>query len=321
MSKQRYIDKKFAPESWRIIEIADNILREYTEQRLVVTVRQLYYQFVARDLLPNTQKNYKRLADIVSEARMAGHLDWDAIEDRGRVPATPSEWESIEDIVNVAMRQFRLPRLLRQKVYPELWVEKQALAGVLEPVARQHHVTLMVNKGYSSASAMRESALRFRRNMETMEETSGTRPDALLLYLGDHDPSGEDMVRDIEKRLTLFGVEDLEVKKVALTMEQIKQHKPPPNPAKSTDPRFKGYQELHGDESWELDALEPSLLQRLVQNDLRAALSPSIAKAVVDEENRQRSEMSAAIDAARARIGARKQGGEAADDKGDSDDE
>lgn len=109
MSKQRYISKKFSAESLRLIEIADDILREYTDQNLVVTVRQLYYQFVARDLLPNTQKNYKRLADIVSEARMAGHLDWDAIEDRGRVPATPPEWESIDSIVNVAMRQFRLP--------------------------------------------------------------------------------------------------------------------------------------------------------------------------------------------------------------------
>lgn len=316
MSKQRYISKKFSAESLRLIEIADDILREYTDQNLVVTVRQLYYQFVARDLLPNTQKNYKRLADIVSDARMAGELDWDAIEDRGRVPATPPEWESIDSIVNVAMRQFRLPRLLRQKVYPELWVEKQALAGVLEPVARQHHVTLMVNKGYSSASAMRESAMRFRRNMERMERVTGNRPDALLLYLGDHDPSGEDMVRDIEKRLTLFGVDYLEVRKVALTMDQIKQHKPPPNPAKSTDPRFKGYQEIHGDESWELDALEPSLLQRLVQDDLRRALSPSVAKAVIDEENRQRDEMKRAIDVARDRIGASKK-----DDEGDGDDD
>ena len=279
--KKAYKDIKFRPAVLDIIQHADNILSEYTRAGLVVTVRQLYYQFVARTLIENTPQSYKRLAGIISDARLAGLVDWDAIEDRGRVPDVPRQWGSAREILDVAMRQFRLPRWEDQAAYIELWVEKQALAGVLEPLARRHHITLMVNKGYSSQSAMRDSAIRF-----SHAEAQGKA--VVLGYLGDHDPSGEDMVRDIRDRLALFGVEGLQVDKLALNMDQVRRYKLPPNPAKSSDSRFKKYQEEFGDESWEVDALNPKTLQQIVTDWVLDYVDREKLDAVIAREESQR---------------------------------
>lgn len=297
--RQRYTDQKFKADTLAIIEKADEILAEYAADNLVVTVRQLYYQFVARDLIPNSQKSYKRLADIIMQGRMAGLLDWDRIEDRGRLPETPSEWSSIDQIVDAAVAQFKLPRLRGQHTYAELWVEKQALAGVLAPLAREFHVTLMVNKGYSSASAMRESALRFERKAEDLQQYTRRRVERVLFYLGDHDPSGEDMVRDIRDRLTTFGVDRLDVRKVALTMGQIEQYEPPPNPAKTTDSRYEKYAAQHGTESWELDALDPPTLRAVIREAFASVVDRAAWDAVIREEEAQRARMKAAVAAMR----------------------
>lgn len=286
--KQRYSDQQLQPARMAVIEQANAILTEYTRAGLVMTLRQLYYQFVSRGLMPNTPKDYKRLGEIVSIGRLAGHLDWDAIEDRGRVAQSPSQWPSVKSIMDVAIRQFRLPRWENQMDYVELWVEKQALAGVLEPLCREFHVTLMVNKGYSSSSAMRESALRF------MESGRGKR--LHLGYLGDHDPSGEDMVRDITDRLAVFGVKRLDVHKIGLTMAQIRQYNPPPNPAKVTDSRFAAYQMKYGDESWEVDALDPRTLQGLMREYLSQWRDPARLKEVLAEEERQKTSVRSFIE-------------------------
>jgi hypothetical protein len=184
-------------------------------------------------------------------------MDWEAIEDRGRQPRQQSEFTGLQDLVETAIYSYRLPRWEGQEHYAELWVEKDALAGVLSPLAEEFHVTLMVNKGYSSQSAMFESAERFKNAEDRIP---------ILFYLGDHDPSGEDMVRDIEDRLTMFGVDGLQVEKLALTMEQIEQYKPPPNPAKVKDPRARAYIRQHGHSSWEVDALPPEVLSEIIHS-------------------------------------------------------
>lgn len=321
-----YRDTNFKPETLARIVQAQNILAEYDQK---LTVRQLYYQFVSRLFIPNEPRSYANLTGIITDARYAGLISWDAIEDRGREPDTPSEWDSVDDVVETAMRAFRLPRWAGQKHYVELWVEKQALAGVLEPIAKRHHVTLMVNKGYSSASAMYESAQRmiqaceitvgfFCRHCECDERDDEIcancykpwKPEAMalskdgtididrtpvVLYLGDHDPSGEDMVRDIRDRLKEFGVTNLEVVKLALTMKQIQKWKPPPNPAKLTDSRAKEYIKKFGTSSWELDALPPRTLNDLVDAAIGALVDLPMMNKVIEEENRQRTRMRHAI--------------------------
>lgn len=273
------------------VEKIVSIVREYQNQDLVLTARQLYYQFVARALIPNTERSYKNFTGLVADARYAGLVDWNAIEDRGRVAATPRQWDGLTSLVDAAVRGYRLPRWEGQNCYVELWVEKQALAGVLELMSNEFHVTLMVNKGYSSASAMFEASRRFR---QELQRANGPH-EAVLLYLGDHDPSGEDMVRDIRDRLREFGVSRIDVRKLALTMEQVQEYNPPPNPAKTTDSRFARYEERHGDESWEVDALPPDVLQQIIRDAFDTLIERAPMDGVIAREERDKNRLREAV--------------------------
>jgi hypothetical protein len=277
--KRAFRNTNFRPDSLARIAQMDSIVREYARQNLRLTARQLYYQFVSRDFIPNTPRSYKNLTSLLADARYAGLVDWDAIEDRGREADTPSQWENISGLVDSAARAFRLPRWRGQDTYAELWVEKQALAGVLEPLAREFHVTLMVNKGYSSASAMYASAQRIQQGVEACDSEQ----EATVFYLGDHDPSGEDMVRDITDRLTEFGC-DVNVEKLALTMEQVRQYNPPPNPAKTTDSRYAAYAAEHGGSSWEVDALPPNVLSQIIRDAFENIIDGDLMDAIKTRE-------------------------------------
>lgn len=171
MANKKFRTIKFRPDSLARVKTMVSIIDEYQHQGLRLTARQLYYQLVARGLIPNKDTEYKKVTALLTDARYAGMVDWDAIEDRGREPSSPSEWRDPASLVESALRAYRLPRWEGQKNYVELWVEKQALAGVLEPIAREFHATLMINKGYSSASAMKESADRIIR--ETITDQDG----------------------------------------------------------------------------------------------------------------------------------------------------
>jgi hypothetical protein len=179
-------------------------------------------------------------------------------------------------LVEVALRSYRLPRWAGQQFYAELWVEKDALAGVLSPLGDQFAVTVMVNRGYSSQSAMYESANRFR-------EAEDRGKLCILYYLGDHDPSGGDMVRDVRDRLAMFGV-DVKVEKLALTMDQVERYNLPPNPAKMSDPRTASYVGQHGESSWEVDALPPDVLQALIRDALEGIIDGDELNAVLARE-------------------------------------
>jgi hypothetical protein len=248
---EQFRDTNFRSDSRVKIDKMIEIVDEYQQQGLRLTARQLYYQFVSRDVIPNTPAEYKKLTALLTDARYAGLVDWDAIEDRGRRPEKHSDWPNIAALVESALYAYRLPRWKGQDKHCELWVEKQALAGVLEPLANRYHVVLMVNKGYSSASAMYESANRIK---DAGEDEN------IIFYLGDHDPSGEDMVRDIETRLAEFGVEDLAV-------------------IKMTDSRAAGYVAKFGSSSWEVDALPPNVLANLI----RAAFDNEIDVELMDK--------------------------------------
>jgi len=252
------------------------ILEELSAYRL--TLRQLYYQLVSRNIITNEERSYKNLSRAVTRARLAGILDWDAIEDRVRQPDFPPEFNNLKDLVEAALRSYRLPRWDGQEYYAELWVEKDALASVLRPLARKYHVVLMVNRGYSSASAMYDAAKRFLDHRDQ---------DCTLFYLGDLDPSGEDMVRDISDRLAEFNA-DVQVEKIALTMEQVQEHQPPPNPAKITDPRAADFIARYGHESWEVDALPPAVLEQLISEKIESVLDLTLYSGVIQKEERDK---------------------------------
>lgn len=283
--KRAYVEKNFRRDSLERIQLCNSIIADYQSQGLRLTLRQLYYQLVTKNVVTNTEKSYKNLGSLVSDGRLAGLIDWDAIEDRNREPVSWAEYDSLRELVDEALRRWRLPRWDGQDNYVELWVEKAALAGVLRPLAASHHVTMMVNRGYSSTSAMHESAGRFKWAARNKGQHG------ILFYLGDHDPSGEDMVRDIDDRFSVFGAA-VEVRKLALTMDQVKEYDPPPNPAKMSDSRAAGYVEKHGDESWEVDALNPATLSEIIN----AAFEEVIDQDALDKVLEREQEMAAVLE-------------------------
>jgi hypothetical protein len=247
------------------------IVKAYQAQGIKLTNRQLYYQLVASDIIPNAVEVYKRICTFLTDARYAGLIDWESIEDRGRVPEKHSEWDSVKDLIRSAVASYRLPRWNDQEYYVELYCEKQAMESVLKPIADKYHIFFGYNKGYSSASTMYDLSKRVKEQIQDGKKV-------IVLYLGDHDSSGLDMIRDIRERLVEFlikgddpvDVDDdgnvaLDVVPLALNMTQIKKYNPPPNPAKISDPRAKWYISKYGQMSWELDALKPEVLRDIAE--------------------------------------------------------
>lgn len=273
--KAAYIDWTPAPKSLALLQKANEILETF---KVKMTVRQLYYQLVAADVIPNNISSYRKVVRVVRDGRMAGLLDWDWIEDRLREPKTQPTWNSIESIIDAARSQFQLDRWEDQDHYIEVWVEKDALAGICGEVAKKWQATLQVNRGYSSASAMRAAAQRFRKHRDHT---------CIIGYLGDHDPSGEDMVRDVADRLRLFGAEVM-VMKLAIDSEDIERYDLPPQPVKASDARAAAFRLAHGDDCVELDALRPDVLKERIENFITDHLDRDAWDEVIENEERQR---------------------------------
>jgi hypothetical protein len=286
--KQVYIERKFKRESLRLIQLCDDILHEYINAGYVITVRTLYYQLVSRDIIPNKEESYKNLTSLVNDARLAGLLDWDVIEDRGRRPIVRPRWGSGKDFLLSVLPQYHTDLWRDQPKRVFVIVEKDALAGVLERTCHKYDVPLLAARGYPSASSVRDlvhdqimphifTGWVDRSDPGDIKPVS-KRQRMVFLHMGDHDPSGIDMSRDLESRLDIFREKlfHLDFQRIALNMEQIEELNPPPNPAKSSDARFKGYQEIHGDESWELDALPPDYLNRLLEEKITDNISEDV---------------------------------------------
>lgn len=257
-----YVPKKFSQGHENIIRAANEILNQYAQHGFVLTLRQLYYQFVARDYLPNNLKSYKRLSGIIGEARLAGRIDWEAIEDRIRNLADLQHFADGKDALSKLVEWYHVDMWANQKYRPEVWIEKDALSGVIGRVCQENDVPYFSCRGYTSLSEMWRASMRLKGYAD-----KGKTP--FILHFGDHDPSGMDMSRDILDRLgDVFGAR-FEFSRIALNMDQIDELHPPPNPARVTDPRFKEYREQYGDESWELDALEPTHFRDLIEDKLR----------------------------------------------------
>jgi len=284
--KEKFVEHKFNTASLKLIAIANGILEEYKDQGYQLSLRQLYYQLVARDYIENSIRSYKRTGDLISNARLAGLLDWEMIEDRGRETVTNVHWKSPAQIVRAAAEQFRTDHWVGQDCYVEVMVEKDALSGILEPVCRGLDIRFTANKGYSSSSAMYEASKRIYRAAREGKEVH-------LFYLGDHDPSGIDMTRDIQERLALFTRDriDIYTMRLALNYDQVEQWQPPENPAKESDSRYQVYLEKFGESSWELDAVEPSTLASLVEDAVKELIDQDIWNGIEAKEAEMRNEL------------------------------
>ena len=277
MSKIAYRDKlNFRPKTRAYLDKVEEVVERYQAKNLRLTVRRLFYQLVAAIIIENTRSEYRRLSRILTEARMCRRIDWDAIEDGVRETIFPNQFSGMAHGIQTLISAYRLDRWEGQHNYVEVVVEKNALIGVLEPIANKFHVHLTPNIGYDSTSAIHELSLR-------LGEAESRDMNCVVLYFGDHDPSGQDMVRDMDDRLAAFGC-TVEVRKVALTLAQVRQYNLPPNQLKRKDPRARRYASQFGNESWELDALPPDVLNSLLRTSIESLLDRGLFDQIIQRE-------------------------------------
>ena len=277
MSVEIFEPRSFHPKTLAVIEQANTIIAEYQARGFTLILRQLFYQFVSRLWLPNKQSEYKRLGSIIADARRAGLIDWDSIEDRTRNVHRFTSWTDPPEIVEAIAEQYREDLWRDQPIRPEVWIEKESLIGVIEGVCREYRVPYFACRGNNSESAQYAAGKRF-------EVTSLRSQTPLVIHCGDHDPSGLDMTRDNRERLTMFAGLPVEVRRLALNRDQVERYRLPPNPAKETDSRFAAYAEQFGPASWELDALDPTVLAALIRKELEGLIDAEAWSAAEVEE-------------------------------------
>ncbi len=277
-----------------VIEHIKDITDEYSEDGYVLTLRQLHYQLVKSNWIVNHDSAYKKLGNILDDCKYAGIIDWDNIEDRGRLPYIPYYVEGVEDALSDTIDQYRIDRQIGQNVHVELWTEKDALSAILKRSTEKYHIQLVVNKGYTSSSAIYRAYKRCVYNINKGKNI-------VIMYFGDHDPSGLDMVRDIKERLTFMlekgderfaDVEDFfHVLPIGLTMDQIKKYSLPPNPTKLTDSRANKYIKKFGKTCWEVDALNPKTLTQIVETNIQKIINMKQYDKMVKKEKSELQEL------------------------------
>jgi len=277
MPKIQYQHKNFRAASLALIDTANDIIDEYSKMDFVLTLRQLYYQMVARAIIENSQRSYKRLGNLINNARLGGLVDWRAIVDRTRELRGVSTWENPKGVMQSVLRSYKEDLWLTQPHRVEVWIEKDALTGIIEGVCNEQRINYFSCRGYSSASETWKAGQRLARYIQAGQ-------DPLILHLGDHDPSGMDMTRDIIERLDLFSQSFIEVDRIALNMDQIEQYGPPPNPTKLTDSRAESYVVKHGYDSWELDALDPMVMAELIRGKVEAVIDQNEWNMALEQE-------------------------------------
>lgn len=288
MPKIAYIEKNMRDSTLALVQWADRIASDYARRGLDLTLRQLYYQGVSQNVFPNSERSYKRLGNAVADGRLVGLIDWRHLTDRGRnaygLDEFNSDFPTMQAVMDQAKLYFHHDLWAGQDFRPEVWVEKQALEQVAQRAARAFRVPYIACKGYMSASEMWSAGY----DRLAKYATQGQTP--VIIHLGDHDPSGIDMSRDIEERLLMFSETDVHLRRIALNMDQIDQFNPPPNPAKTTDSRYADYRKRFGDESWELDALKPEMLIDLIKSEISSLIDHDLYDARREEEAQRQAE-------------------------------
>jgi hypothetical protein len=288
--KEAFISKTFRGSSLAMIEQANQILDEYADDGFTLTLRQLYYQFVARGLIENQQKEYKRLGAIIADGRRAGLVDWRHIEDRTRGVEEYASWSSPSEIIKAAATGYKEDVWRSQSFRAEVWIEKAALVGVIKPVCDRWRIPHIAARGYPSISELYDAGKRFKEMI-----ADGLEP--AVFYLGDHDPSGLDMGRNLRDALALYAGYPISVTVLGLNLGQIRSLDLPPNPAKETDKRFADYVSATGCvESWELDAVTPTFIDKLIDDAVSAEMDNAAWDEAVEQEERNRSKLTELAD-------------------------
>lgn len=241
-----------------------------------MTVRQVYYQLVSRQVIENNRGQYQAVSNLLVDARKDGAIPWEWIEDRLRRPRAVPMWDDLSDFAETARKAYRRDVWATQPAYLEVWLEKDALSGIFEDVLGGYGVTLNVGRGYDGWDSIHNAAERY-----------GDGASVTVLYFGDFDPSGEDMVRSLRDRLGFFGCVP-EVLKCALTLADVTRYNLPPDFTKATDTRRAAFVAKWGDLSVELDALPIDVLRGRLVREVEARLDLAALTAVKRQERDDR---------------------------------
>lgn len=249
-----------------------------------MTVRQVYYQLVSRQVIKNNRSQYQAVSKALVSARQNHTIPWEWIEDRLRQPRFVSMWENLADFAETAITAYRRDIWQKQKRLVEVWLEKDALSGIFEEVLGDYGVTLNVGRGYDGWDSIRNASARYK----------PWHNDVVVLYFGDFDPSGEDMVRSLKERLAFFDTCP-EIIKCALTRNDIERYNLPPDFAKETDTRSAGFVAKWGNVSVELDALPIDVLRERLRHEVEQHMDLNELKNVHAIELQERYRIATAL--------------------------
>ena len=244
-----------------------------------MTLRQLYYQLVSRQVIKNDRAQYQAVSIALVGARKEGFIPWEWIEDRTRRPRKVSMWKDLSDFGDTVLSSYRRDVWDSQPRYLEVWLEKDALSGIFQDVLGPYGVTLNVGRGYDGWDSIHNAADRF-----------GDGEGMTILYFGDFDPSGEDMARSLKERLSFFQSSP-EIQKVALTYEDISRYNLPPDFTKEGDRRQKGFIAKYGDVAVELDALPVDVLKARIVSEVEARMELDSLSKVKEIEQIEREKL------------------------------
>ncbi len=261
-----------------IIQNGIEVLEEYDG----ITLRGLHYRLVARGMANDIQ-HYKRVVSAMTDARWDGLVEFDAFLDREREMFGQTDAEATEPTESArkafeqmqAWAVYRKNRWENQRTYLEVFIEKKALQGVFEPVCTEWNVALNACKGYPSLTMLHDAYERFRQ----WDGEKGL----VILYFGDHDPSGDDIPRSVEENLARMGVL-VELERIALTREQVEMWKLPPAPTKLTDTRAAGWDGLG---QVELDAVEPDKIKELCREAIETYFDGALYEELLENEQEE----------------------------------
>lgn len=238
-----------------------------------MTVRQVYYRLVATHVVENTRGRYKAVDRALIAARQDGTIPWPWIEDRLRRPHTVPMWHDVSHYADSARGWYRRNVWLNQPGLVEVWLEKDALAAIFQDILEPFGVTLNVGRGYDGWTSIHRAAQRYHR----------WKGNATILYFGDFDPSGRDMIRSLTDRIAFFGTSpNLEI--CAIIKSDIEDYNLPPDFTKSTDSRQAAFVAEHGDISVELDALPIQILRSRIRQAVESHMDLDALEQTKDQE-------------------------------------
>lgn len=264
----------------QLVPVVNEILTQYD---FPLTVRQIYYRLISDpyNLFENTRSNYTGFDRILTKAREEEEIDWTKIEDRTRQSIggeeeiddeTPEEF--LQDYLYTlesCWRRYDLKMWLSQQNFIEVWVEKDALSSLISQACQKYRVLVFPSRGYSSFTKVKEGIRRLYKNTEIISKDIDnpiTNKPTFVLHLADHDPSGLGMTQDLKNRFAKYDAEFIRVERIGLNIEQVRQFNLRPNPVKRADSRSAEYVQTFGTECWELDALPPDELQKLIVTEI-----------------------------------------------------